>query len=172
MYRVILIVLLAVFIGQSQIPLYLPNQVEGAQSKRWTTTGTDTNLVIQYYFYPDYKIFTGAAALFGNMVADSAGYDTLTTINCRLIMRHWSASSVVLYDSTGYHNLATEADAGDYIPAEDEVGTTPICWSINLSNKNFWKPCVGIEIQFINNQKTGMSKKIEPYLNTIYYQWK
>ena len=136
-------------------------------------SSTDTSYTGQVFWSPPYTLFTGAASLCGGFQLIS-GTDTVATIKVRLIMRIKSAltgeGGTVVYDSSGYHTLTT--GGGNYIPAENAVTTTYTPFSVDLAGEAWWKPCIGIEVQIIENALFGTAtKEVECYLIPSRYNY-
>ena len=163
----LIFVLLFVIFAQAQIPVFHNGDPRDGQACIIKTfnASTDTSYTSQVFWEPPYTLFTGAVSLCGGFQLIS-GVDTVTTINVRLIMRKMSAATgetgTTVYDSTGYHALIT--GSGNYIPAEDAVSTTYTPFSIDLADEAWWKPCIGIEIQFIQCSMSSGTKEVEAYL--------
>lgn len=170
MFKSLFFIILATGSVMAQAPIFGPNAMrEGYACVVWSSTGADTSKSTgQLFFTSDYEAITGAVTLAGYMQV-SAGADTLTTIKVRLIMKRYGAITyATIYDTSAAHTLIQQS--GDYIPVEDDVNSSGVPFSIELANQTWWKPCVGIEIQFIHYQKSGMTKKIEAYLILNKYQ--
>ena len=172
MRKLVVLILLFVGLGYSQIPVFFnsskPSDRQPCVVKTFNAS-TDTSYTSNVIFWDDwdapYTMFSGAATLCGGFQLIS-GADTITTINVRLVMRHKSEltgeGATVVYDSAGYHALTT--GSGNYIPAEDAVTTTYTPFSIDLAGEDWWKPCIGIEIQFIQCSMSSGTKEVEAYL--------
>lgn len=174
MRKVILFVLLFMAIGYSQIPLFYSGSrpTDGQSCAVQTFSTTDTSFTATYYWYPDYSVFTGAASLFGGFDLIS-GADTVCTIKVKLIMRKKSEltgdGATVVYDSTDYHTLSS--GSGNWIPAEDGVTSTYTPFSVDLAAETWWKPNIGIEVQFIQNAMASGTKELEAYVIPIKYAY-
>ena len=130
-----------------------------------TFTQTDTSFTSGLLYFQMNNLTTGAATMAGTAKMIS-GTDTVTTFEARLVMR--SVSSIdpysIIYDSTGWHTIT--AGTGDYIPAENDVTTSKTDFAVDLTNQDWWKPCIGIVIRAKQNKlfSSSASKKLELYI--------
>jgi len=151
--------------AMAQVPLFGPNRSAGVKCPQQSFSNTDTTLSTEPYFWtPRYQMFTGSASIAGSMDL-TVGTDTLTTFYVRLIMaagNNRTLANTALYDSSGWHQIT--AQTGDYIPAENAVGATPIDFSFDLSAQDFWKPCVGIVVQARIGAGVAITKLLELYV--------
>ena len=176
MKKLILIGLLFAGILQAQIPVFNAggNYRDGVVCDVKTfNAATDTSYTSDVIYWDDYyTLITGAVSLSGGFDLIS-GADTLCTINVRLVMRRSAAttgnSGTVIYDSTGYHTLTT--GDGNYIPAENAVTSTFTLFSVDLAGEEWWKPCIGIEVQFIQCSMASGTKEVEAYLIVQRYSY-
>ena len=70
--------------------------------------------------------------------------------------------SAVQYDSSGWHQVT--AQTGDYIPIENDVGSTAIDFSFDLAAQPYWKPCIGVQVQARNGGGIAITKRMVLYL--------
>ena len=161
------LILLLVGSLSAQIPVFTYgnyNDRSPCEVKIFSATDTMFTSEIIYWDNP-YFLFTGAVTLAGGMDLIS-GADTLCTMQARLVMRYRAEttgnSGTAIYDSTGWHTLAT--GSGNYIPAEDAVTSTYHPFSVELANEDWWKPCIGIQLRFWQHPMASGTKELEAYL--------